>query len=109
MLRTTGFDTLLGNCQHLEQIVDLCMRALYNSAYPGGFITTGIADDGSDIRSRMVQHWAGNQIVNENTMEEQLITTLVVTVDKEHKNSATPWLLVGLTGGATDTPTGPFA
>ncbi len=108
MLRSTGFDTLLGNCTHVEQILDLCARALYDRYYPSAFITTGIADDGTDIRSRQIHHWAGNQITAENTMEEQVIVTFVATVNKSHKNSATPWLEVGFVGDPADTPNGVF-
>ncbi|WP_048315036.1 hypothetical protein [Crocosphaera watsonii] len=33
MLRSTNFDTLLSNCTHVEQILDLCSRALVDR-YP---------------------------------------------------------------------------
>ncbi len=55
-----------------------------------------------------LQVWTGNQITAENTMEEQVITTFVATVNKSHKNSATPWLEVGFVGDPADTPNGIF-
>ena len=84
MLRSTTFDTFLGNCNHVEQILDLCSRALYDR-YPSEFITTGIDAEGQDIRTPSVNHWSGNQLVGENTVQEQTITTFVTPIDKSHK------------------------
>ncbi|WP_107668988.1 hypothetical protein [Cyanothece sp. BG0011] len=109
MLRSATFDTLLSNCTHVEQIIDLCTHALYNRYYPSAFITTGIEADGSDIRSLSINHWTGNQVIKENTIEEQLICTLVTKVNKEYKYSANPWLTVQPIGASDDTPNGIFA
>jgi hypothetical protein len=108
MLRSTKFDTLLGNCTHVEQVLDLSSRALYDR-YPSQFITTGIDGEGVDIRTPAINHWSGNQLVAENTVEEQTITTFVTPIDKSHKAALTPWLLVSNVGSDTDTPNGIFA
>ena len=55
MLRSTKFDTLLGNCTHVEQVLDLSSRALYDR-YPSQFITTGIDGEGVDIRTPAINH-----------------------------------------------------
>ena len=80
MIRTTNFDALVAECTSIEQIVALGMFALYDRSYPSNFITTGIASDGTDIRSRKAQVWTGNQIVAENTMEEQTVMTLALPI-----------------------------
>ncbi|MDJ0730762.1 MAG: hypothetical protein QNJ33_12290 [Crocosphaera sp.] len=108
MLRSATFDTMLSNCTHVEQILDLCGRALYDR-YPSVFFTTGLADSGAAIRSRKINHWTGNNIIDENLFEEQVVVTFATQVDKAHKASVTPWLYVQVLGGDNDTPNGIFA
>ncbi|MDJ0843052.1 hypothetical protein [Crocosphaera sp.] len=109
MLRSASLNALIDGCDHVEQIIDLCTHALYNRYHPSAFLTTGIENDGSAIRSLSINHWTGNQIVNENMIEEQVICTLVTRVAKEYKFIVNPWLAVQPIGDATDTPNGIFA
>ncbi len=109
MLRSTTFDTLIGNCTHVEQILDLCARALYDRYYPSSFITTGLGENDEAIRSLKINHCTGNQVIGENLIEEQTVTTFVTQIDKAYKTSVTPWLEVGLLGTDTDTPNASFA
>ncbi len=109
MLRSATLDTLISNCTHVEQILDLCARALYDRYYPSAFITTGLSSADEAIRSLRINHWTGNQVIGENLIEEQTVTTFVTTIDKAYKNSLTPWLEVGFVGTESDTPNGVFA
>ncbi len=108
MLRSTTFDNYLAACESVEQILDLCARALYNRYHVSAFITTGVGGDGAAIRSQRINHWAGNRVTQENQSEEQTITSFVSEIGIDHKQSATPWLKVSPVGQAGDTPNGVF-
>lgn len=108
MLRSASFDTLLSACTHIEQIKDLCDRALYDR-YPSTYLTTGVDQSGVDIKSQAINHWTGSRTVETNLSEEFVIVNYVTKVDKAHKASATPWLLVQPLGANSDTPGGIFA
>ncbi len=108
MLRSTTFDSLLSACTHVEQIKDLCDRALYDR-YPSIYLTTGVDQSGVDIKSQVINHWTGSRTVETNLSEEFVIVNYVTKVDKSHKASPTPWLLVNNLGSDTDAPGGIFA
>ncbi|MDJ0509263.1 MAG: hypothetical protein QNJ64_08430 [Crocosphaera sp.] len=108
MIRSANFNTLVDGCDHIEQLFDLCARALYDR-YPSSYVTTGVASTGADIKSRNINHWTGSLTIENNIAEEFSVINYTTKVDKGHKASQTPWLLVKNLGSDTDTPGGIFA
>ena len=109
MLRSATFNSYADNCLHIEQLLDLCLRALYNGNYPSAFLTTGVASDGSALKSLQVNHWAGSRVIDDNLIEEQTVGTFVAKINTAHKNSVTPWLEIQPIGDPGKTPNGIFA
>ena len=109
MQRSTNLDNYIAGCTSVEQILDLCARALYGRYFSTSFLITGIETDGTPIQSAQIDHWTGNQLVADNRAEEQTITTFTTKVNLDHKQSVTPWLDVQPLGDPSDTPSGIFA